>query len=195
MKVQLIYLAAGNSRRFGANKLLYELDEKPLYLHLLERLINICRRHASWRISVVTQYDEIYDQAAKMESLGLPVHPVFSPDSRNGASYSVRAGVEAAPEETEGYAFFVGDQPYLTEGSAEGFLEEMERKRADLGSVKCRERMGNPAWFLRQYRRELLELTGDSGGRKILKRHPEQVTFYEIKDERELEDIDEPGSF
>ncbi len=195
MKVQLIYLAAGNSRRFGANKLLYELEGRPLYLHLLERLIRICKRHASWRILVVTQYDEIYDQTAGMEALGMPVHPVFSPDSRKGAAYSVRAGVEAASDDTEGYAFFVGDQPYLSESSAEGFLEEMERRAAVLGSVKCRERQGNPAWFLSQYRRELLELTGDGGGRKILKRHPEQVTFYEIRDERELEDIDEPTSY
>ena len=37
--IHIIYMAAGNSRRFGSNKLFYELDGKPMYRHLLERLI------------------------------------------------------------------------------------------------------------------------------------------------------------
>ena len=35
--IHIIYMAAGNSRRFGSNKLFYELDGKPMYRHLLER--------------------------------------------------------------------------------------------------------------------------------------------------------------
>lgn len=189
--MQLIYLAAGNSRRFGGNKLLYELDGKPLYRHLLDRLIRICRRHESWEILVVTQYDEIYDVVGRMGASEMPVHPVFSPDSRKGASYSVRAGIEAASGETEGYAFFVGDQPFLTERSAESFLEEMQRKQAELGSVRCKDLVGNPTWFSREYRRELLALEGDRGGRKLLKKYSDRVVYYEIENAGELEDLDE----
>lgn len=39
--IHIIYMAAGNSRRFGSNKLFYELDGKPMYRHLLECLIKI----------------------------------------------------------------------------------------------------------------------------------------------------------
>ena len=77
MRVTLIYLAAGNSRRFGEsirllkekkhlmpeevpeNKLLFSIEGKPMYLHLLERLVKLCNRHASWEVLVVTQYEEI----------------------------------------------------------------------------------------------------------------------------------------
>ena len=38
-------MAAGNSRRFGSNKLFYELDGKPMYRHLLECLIKIKDRY------------------------------------------------------------------------------------------------------------------------------------------------------
>ena len=38
MKIALIMLAAGNSRRFGSNKLLCEIDGKPMYRHILEKL-------------------------------------------------------------------------------------------------------------------------------------------------------------
>lgn len=43
--IHIIYMAAGNSRRFGSNKLFYELDVKPMYRHLLDHLIEIKDRY------------------------------------------------------------------------------------------------------------------------------------------------------
>lgn len=43
--IHIIYMAAGNSRRFGSNKLFYQLDGKSMYRHLLERLIEIKDRY------------------------------------------------------------------------------------------------------------------------------------------------------
>ena len=34
----MIYLAAGNSRRFGSNKLYADLNGKPMFLHGMEAL-------------------------------------------------------------------------------------------------------------------------------------------------------------
>ena len=69
--IHIIYMAAGNSRRFGSNKLFYELDGKPMYRHLLERLIEIKDRYNKLKnaesnnsvidITVVTRYREILD--------------------------------------------------------------------------------------------------------------------------------------
>lgn len=47
--IHIIYMAAGNSRRFGSNKLFYELDGKPMYRHLLERLIEIKDRYNKYK--------------------------------------------------------------------------------------------------------------------------------------------------
>ena len=129
MKLRLIYLAAGNSRRFGSNKLLYELEGKPLYLHLLERLDRLCARHDGWGVIAVTQYPQIYDDLNERH-----ICAVLSPDSHKGVSYSIRAGLEAAAD-AQACAFFVADQPYFTEESAEAFLEHMERNQAELGCV------------------------------------------------------------
>ena len=51
MKIALIYLAAGNSRRFGSNKLFYEIDGKPMYRHLLDRLVRIADRNQEYEMS------------------------------------------------------------------------------------------------------------------------------------------------
>lgn len=49
---------------------------------------------------------------------------------------------------------------------------------------------GNPCIFSRKYYQELMEITGDKGGKQIINRHPDDVVYLEIKDARELVDID-----
>ena len=41
LKIAMIMLAAGNSRRFGGNKLLYEVDGMPMYRHILDLLMEV----------------------------------------------------------------------------------------------------------------------------------------------------------
>ena len=203
MRVTLIYLAAGNSRRFGEsirllkekkhlipeklpeNKLLFSIEGKPMYLHLLKRLIRICSRHSQWEVLVVTQYSEILETAEK-----LGVRAVFSPDSCKGASWSVKAAIREA-QDADACAFFVADQPYLSEKTAEDFLTDMQKRCSDgLGCVCCGRTTGNPVWFSKRFFSELLKLEGDRGGKKVLKDHWSEVEFFGIKNKDELRDVD-----
>ena len=103
--IHIIYMAAGNSRRFGSNKLFYELDGKPMYRHLLERLIEIKDRYNKLKnaesnnpvidITVVTRYREILDYCACIPDC----HAVLSPDSEKGISYTIKAGIMAVQEQ------------------------------------------------------------------------------------------------
>ena len=44
MRLAIVMLAAGNSRRFGTNKLLYRIDGKPMYRHILEKLMVVAEQ-------------------------------------------------------------------------------------------------------------------------------------------------------
>ena len=66
----------------------------------------------------------------------------------------------------------------------------MEKQHADLGSVCHGETPGNPVWFSRKYLPDLRALSGDQGGRKILKKHPEEIRWYPVAHAKELEDVD-----
>ena len=186
MNVSLIYTAAGSSRRFGSNKLLYAFDGKPLYLYLLDRLTAVCARHPEWELILVTRYPEIYD---RHRAAAGRFRTVYSAESHKGMSYTIRAGLEAA-REALACAFFVADQPFFTEQSAEAFLTAMEQQRAPLGCVRAGGRYGNPGWFSSDYFRELMELEGDQGGRRILERHQEDVVYFPVSGEWELWDLD-----
>lgn len=54
-KVHMIYMAAGNSRRFQGNKLLYTISGKALYRYGLETLIEVQKNYPDTTLTVVVQ--------------------------------------------------------------------------------------------------------------------------------------------
>ena len=64
MKISLILLAAGDSRRFGSNKLLYELHGKPMYRYSVDEVAKLDTTVFAEKI-VVSQYDEILDTLSR----------------------------------------------------------------------------------------------------------------------------------
>ena len=52
---------------------------------------------------------------------------------------------------------------------------------------------GNPAIFSEMYREELMTLEGDVGGKRVLRRHIDDLYLHEVDDGLELVDIDVRG--
>ena len=211
--IHIIYMAAGNSRRFGSNKLFYELDGKPMYRHLLERLIEIKDRYNKLKnaesnnpvidITVVTRYREILDYCACIPDC----HAVISPDSEKGISYTIKAGIMAVQEQKklkkssevthhtaekeEYYMFAVADQPYLKSQSVIKLIDKVLENKGNMKSVfslRCGDTVGNPCVFHSSLISQLLSLEGDKGGRSVAKKY--DCVYVDIADERELTDID-----
>ena len=61
-----------------------------------------------------------------------------------------------------------------------------------MAAVSIKGEPGNPCIFSRKYYSDLMKLTGDRGGKRVLKAHLEDVVLYEIKNEKELTDVDKP---
>ncbi len=197
--IHIIYMAAGNSRRFGSNKLFYELDGKPMYRHLLERLIEIKDRYNKLKsdspvidITVVTRYREILDYCACIPDC----HAVLSPDSEKGISYTIKAGIMAVQEQKKTgmqdyYMFAVADQPYLKSQSVIKLIDKVLENTGGeqlVFSLCCGTAVGNPCVFHSSLIPQLLSLEGDKGGRSVAKKH--DCVYVDIVDESELMDID-----
>lgn len=182
MKINLILLAAGNSRRFGSNKLLYSLEGKRMFEYIVDEIEKIHEGIFSEKI-VVTQYDEVRDYT---QALGYTV--VKNPDSNSGISSSIRLGLKQCEADT--YMFLVADQPYLKHETILGLLQCFLQSDKNMGSVIAGTKPGNPTIFSYVYRDELLQLTGDQGGRKVMKQYPDDVVYYNVDEEKELQDID-----
>ncbi len=183
MKISLILLAAGNSKRFTRNKLLEVVDGLPMYLHIVEKT---SRSDVFFERIIVTQYEEIMN-SEHLEGFKV----IKNCNSDLGISSSIKLGLTACSEQSEAFCFIVCDQPYLRQETIENFVLQFEKSRKTLGCVTCESHYGNPAIFTSQYKNELLSFTGDMGGMRIIKgTSKDKVFFYEVADRRELHDID-----
>ena len=182
----ILYLAGGNSRRFGENKLLYPLDGRPLYRHGLDMLAALIQTRDDCTLTVVSRYEAVLDGVRACS-----VRTVYSPESEKGQSYTIRAGLDALDlRQGDFIAFVVADQPYLTARTMARLLD------AAAPGVQCARvcfgaRRGNPALFSAALAPALRALTGDEGGRTLLAR-PDCV-LVPADSARELCDIDTPA--
>lgn len=119
MKISLILLAAGDSRRFGSNKLLYELHGKPMYRYSVDEVAKLDTTVFAEKI-VVSQYDEILDTLSREGYL-----TVRNTESYLGISHSIQLGLAASEEEA--WCFLVADQPYLKAETLERFVEAFQK--------------------------------------------------------------------
>lgn len=176
----VIMMAAGDSRRFSDNKLMTPIEGIPMYQHTLNWVAALSPEAAV----VVSQYEPVL---ASGRTLGMTT--VINQESRLGVSHTIGLGLAACPS-CDAYLFTVCDQPWLSLATVLALLDAWEASSKGMASLQCERRPGNPCVFSSRYVPELLALTGDTGGRAVIKKHPEDVLYYDIPDPRELLDID-----
>lgn len=184
-----ILLAAGNSVRFGGNKLLYPLGGKKMYRYVLELLYTMMQEGQIENMVVVSQYEEIFED---IRSSFPGIASVHNPQPERGVSGSIKLGLEKLGEvspNSRGCLFVVADQPYLTAGSLQKLKKTWEEGAEGIVAAACGDWVGNPVVFDRKYYEELRSLTGDIGGKKVMRRHEEDARLCEVPD-RELKDMD-----
>ena len=146
MEYELILLAAGFGRRFGANKLLYPVEGKPMVWHAAELLARLREREKKdiGEITAVTQYAELADIFSRRG-----IRTVFNPRSRQGISSSLRAGLQAVLEAKKerdpgdmAFCFFMGDQPYLQADTVARLLDQYPSSGKGMARLCCQ---GRPA--------------------------------------------------
>ena len=178
-KIAVILEAAGDSKRFGSNKLLHIMDDgRPMISSILDAV----RPLEAYKKIVVTQYDEVAGLAPDFE-----VVRNDRPDL--GISHSMQLGLQAAGD-ADAYMFCVCDQPGLTTATLERLIEEYKKGTAGIVSLAWQGKMRNPKIFSSLYREELMKLAGDTGGRQIIDAHKKDLLLVEAESEDEVKDID-----
>lgn len=181
--IDLVIMASGYGKRFGGNKLLAEYNGKKLY----QCAVDTALQSGADSIILVTQYKEICEDIRKK---GLPIHCVWNDHPENGISESIKIGLKNCLA-SEGCGFMVCDQPELKADTLMKMLKSFRDNPDAILVASDGARRGNPVFFPRKFYEELLELTGDVGGRQIILKHPENVREWIVNKTNELKDIDE----
>lgn len=188
MKITAIILASGFSKRFNGNKLLAMYKEKPLIMHSVDKVI----KQDFYEVIIVSQYDEVLDLLNDPISSNPRVKAIKNNSPEKGMSESIKRGIKASGD-CDAYMFFVGDAPLIKEKTIEKMLSVFKGLDSAKAPILCpvyEGQRGNPVIFSKQYKKEFLNLIGDTGGRQIIARYNDCVVTYPITHQEELMDID-----
>ncbi len=187
-RIAALLLAAGRSTRMGqANKLLAELDGKPLLLHAADAAL--AARIA--RLVVVTGHEADRVRAALA---GLGAEFVHNPDFAAGISSSLARGLAALKDaDIDGAIVLLGDMPRIGQGVINRLIaafNPLEGRAICVPTYKGKR--GNPVLWARRFFAEMAELKGDAGARHLIGDHADLVAEVAMPDEAILVDVDTP---
>ena len=186
--VAAIILAAGESRRSGeANKLLFEADGEPL----VRRAVGAALASLAVEVIAVTGHEADLIATALA---GLDMRVVHNPDYRDGLSTSLKAGISAVPEGRTGALVMLADMPRISTDLIDLLIGRFEEGG---GTHICApvfdRRWGHPVLWPRRFFPQLLEVSGDTGGRDLLNRFAAEISAVEVDTPDIHFDVDVPG--
>jgi molybdenum cofactor cytidylyltransferase len=198
-----IILAAGSSSRMGGgrHKLLLPLGRRPVLAHVLEAALASQARPII--VVVGHQANQVRAQiAAYDDSNGVSI--VENPAYLKGMSTSLQAGVQtlltygykkdeyetSARTTVDSALVLLGDQPLITPQVIDALIDARTRTGKCIIAPLIDGKRGNPILFAADLFPELLEVTGDEGGRSVVERHRSEVATIEIASAATIYDVD-----
>lgn len=186
MKVAVILLAAGASRRMaGRDKLTEDVNGIPLLRHVTEIA---CASAAEEVIVVLGAHSE----ARRVALAGAPVRIVENPDWDTGMASSIRAGIGSLKSETDAALVMLGDMPEIDTDLINQLIDAFDYERADIVRPRAKSGpIGNPVLFGKAHFAALQTLSGDRGARSVVTANPDRVADVDAGDDV-LVDLDTP---
>ena len=179
-----IILAAGAAQRMGRQKLLLDLKGKPVLQWVLEAALS---SELDEVVCVVREANEIQKGISLKDD---KLRWVTNEKASEGQSTSVIAGLKAINPQSEAALFLVGDQPLVKRDLINGLIDLFRKTAALIVAPTFQGQTRNPVLFRRDLFPELLKLTGDRGGRRLIEKYKDKTVFLEWKEEAPFLDVD-----
>jgi molybdenum cofactor cytidylyltransferase len=185
--VAAVVLAAGRSTRMGGpNKLLAEVNGKPLVRIAVEQAL---ASRAS-PVIVVTGHRRREAEAA---IAGLDVKLVHNPDFAEGLATSLKAGVAAVSPENDGAVICLADMPGVNAALIDKLIAAFDPEKGALVVLPTLDgKRGNPVLWSRRFFPDLMVIEGDVGARHLIARYAEAVTEVPVDGQAAFVDVDTP---
>ena len=186
--VSAILLAAGESRRMGEPKQLMPFGKTTILEHTIDNLLN------SRLGEVIVVLGHRADEVMK-KIIIKPIKIAINPIHHQGISTSIAAGLDLVDSQAQAVMLALGDQPLINSQTINILIDEFHHHRKGIAIPTYRGRRGHPIIFATRYKKKLLELKGDIGGRQIIRDHPDDVLEVAVNSESIITDIDTAGDY
>jgi molybdenum cofactor cytidylyltransferase len=183
--IAALLLAAGSARRFGAPKLLQQLEGRPLVRWSAEWL----RGAPVDEIVIVVPEEHVGIRSALT---GFDARFVVNPHADRGMGSSIACGVSALAPDTTAALIALADEPMAGRAALLRTVERYEAGGVSIVAPTYRGVSGHPVLFDRSTFDELLALSGDRGARAVVERDPGRVAVVEMNEMQPI-DVDTPA--
>ena len=178
-----VVLAAGESRRFGSQKLLMPFGDSTVLGSVIRTLVSV----GVTPIVVVAGANA----GAVRRSLGdSGVQIVRNPNPAAGMVSSVRVGVAALPASLDRFVIALGDQPRIRAGGVSHLIREQMGSGKGIAIPTYQGRRGHPVVFGSGYRREIPGLTDQQTLRDLMEAHRDDIVEVDCDSDAYVRDID-----
>lgn len=181
-----LLLAAGGARRFGSQKLLHRVGDKPVIRWSAEALC----AGVDWAVVVVPP-----DSQPLIDVLrGMPIRHIVNAQPWRGMGRSIACGISAMPADADAVVVTLGDEPALEARwiqLARRTYEDRRRQGVVIVALVFQGVRRHPVLFDRGVFAELALLDGDRGARDVVDRDPGRVALVPL-DEPGTLDVDTP---
>ncbi len=177
--ISAILMASGFSKRMGENKLLMRFKEKTI----LEAILSVIKNYKFKEKILVYREKEVFTLGKKYN-----FKCVENKTAHKGQSESIRLGLENA-RDCLGYMFFTGDQPFIDKYNLDKLVKEFQENKSFIIVPINNEKKGSPVIFPKNFKEELMNIKGDTGGREIIKEYPDKIKYVKVT-KKFLLDID-----
>lgn len=180
-----LLLAAGKSSRMGRCKPLLPLCDETV----IERCLNTLHNGGVNGIIVVVS---IHGEEVARAARNHPVQIVVNPDESGDMASSIRAGRNAATEETSGIIVALCDYPLVMPGTVQALIDQHTKHPDCIITPTCNGRRGHPLLLPRFI---LEELSGGNTLRDVLKKDAARIREIPFDDTGILIDMDTPDDY
>jgi molybdenum cofactor cytidylyltransferase len=154
----------------GRNKMMLELDRKPLVRHAVERAFAA----GLSPVIVVTGHepDRLRDSLA-----GLRCSFAYNEAFTGPTSRSLHRGLDAVPADVNNAVIMLADMPFVSTAMLKQLVDVMRTNPAPLAASRYGDVLAPPLFFRRALFAELLAWHGEGCGKQVVMTHREEAAI------------------
>lgn len=185
-----IILAAGEGKRINKHKLTLPLGSRTI----IDRVLEAATKSRLDKIVLITKPDahEVVETGKKY---GIAI--VSNPDYKEGMSTSIKKALLELDKfkRIDGFCVLLGDQPFINPSTIDRLIEAFHSGKKEIIVPSYQGKNGNPVLFDIAWKEDFMGISGDTGGRVLIKKYPEKVRIIEMSDNTILFDIDKEEDY
>ncbi|WP_019244306.1 MULTISPECIES: nucleotidyltransferase family protein [Bacillus] len=186
MKITGVYLAAGNSKRMGKDKLTLQIANKQIGIWALNEAIISNLNH----IIIVTKCNHHLDFSGLSKD---KLNCIEIANYEYGQSYSLKKGVEKAENlESDAVLIFLADQPFITSEMLNILITTFNQNlNSSFIASSNHGQIQPPILISKNLFYELKQIRGDQGAKSVIEKNREKGLLIPFDDKQLFIDIDE----